>query len=64
METSTSSCSLLYFQNLVPRMIQYIFPLFMMSNLGSKLDTLSRRGIAASGLQYKQVCVGILLTAE
>lgn len=45
-------------------MIQYIFPLFMMSNLGSELDTLSGRGIAASGLQYEQFCVGILLTAD
>lgn len=60
----TSSCSSLYFQNLVPRMFQCIFPLFMMANLGSQLDTLSRRGIAASGLDYEQVCVGILLTAD
>lgn len=64
MEISTSSCSSLYFQNLVPRMFQCIFPLFMMANLGSQLDTLSRRGIAASGLDYEQVCVGILLTAD
>lgn len=62
MEISTSYYSSLYFQNLVPRIFQCIFPLFMMANLGSQLDTLSRRGISASGLEYEQVCVSILLT--
>lgn len=36
----------------------------MMANLGSQLDTLSRRGIAARELEYEQVCVNILLTAD